>query len=284
VGVRDQDALAYAALQGGLKSTHKYVRATCPFCPYLVGKEDRRMSLAFNMKTQWYRCWRCSTKGRVEKVPDYLLRLEVVEQVSVETFDPPEEFVQFDGEENPLLYGVPLAYLRSRGISDRIVHEAKIGACLRGFLAYRVVIPILARNGHTWLGYSARDWTNRSPLRYRYPKGMQRGKILFNSAALDADSQEPIIAVEGVFDALPYWPHAVAFLGKPSHEQVDLLYETARPIVVVLDGDAHREAWALATKLKLAGLRAAMVRLPPKSDPNDVDRRWLVNQAREAIK
>jgi DNA primase len=112
---------------------------------------------------------------------------------------------------------------------------------------------------------------------------MQRGKILYNAKALYADSTLPIIAVEGVFDALPYWPHAVAFLGKPSYEQIEMLYETDRPVVVVLDGDAWRESWALAERLKLAGKKAAMVRLPPKTDPNDVDRKWLVLEARKAI-
>ena len=82
---------------------------------------------------------------------------------------------------------------------------------------------------------------------------------------------------------MPYWPHAVAFLGKPSHEQVDMLMDCDRSIVIVLDGDAWREGWALAERLKLAGKRAAMVRLPPKTDPNDVDRRWLVTEARKAI-
>ncbi len=243
------------------------------------------MSLAFNSETNWYRCLRCGTKGRVKVIPDYLLRTGgILEKQEVTTFQPPDHFTPLASATQSIAFQTPVNYLASRGISKRIVAEAGIGACMAGKFAWRVVVPIFARKGHTWLGYSARDWTNRSPLRYRYPSGMQRGKILYNAAALDSPSKEPIIAVEGVFDALPYWPHAVAFLGKPSGEQKEMLLETERPIVVVLDGDAWRESWALAERLKLAGKKAAMVRLMPKTDPNSVNRKWLVQEARKAIR
>lgn len=278
---RQQDALAFAALQSALPSTSGYVRATCPFCPALVGKDDQRMSLSFKVKGGWYKCWRCDTRGKVKKVPDWLLYLDTIEKPTVETFDEPEGFVELSS--GSMLARIPLEYMASRGVGERIIREAQVGACHTGFLAFRIVVPILSRDRCFWVGYSARDWTNTSPLRYRYPKGMQRRHILYNAAALDIDSPEPILAVEGVFDALPYWPHCVAFLGKPSEEQVEMLLTTQRPIVVVLDGDAWREGWALAQRLKLFGVRAASVRLMPKTDPNSVDRKWLVQEARRAI-
>jgi DNA primase len=112
---------------------------------------------------------------------------------------------------------------------------------------------------------------------------MQRGEVLYNHTALHVETERPVMVVEGVFDALALWPHAVAVLGKPSHFQVDALASAKRPVAIVLDGDAWQEGYALAMRLRLAGQRAGSVTLPPKTDPDEVDRAWLEAAVAECI-
>jgi hypothetical protein len=92
---------------------------------------------------------------------------------------------------------------------------------------------------------------------------------LFNEAAIDVETADPLILVEGRFDALPLWPNATAFDGKPSDGQVERLRQARRPLVVALDGDAWIEGEMLAMRLELYGVRAGWLRLPPTTDPGN---------------
>jgi len=91
------------------------------------------------------------------------------------------------------------------------------------------------------------------------------------------------MVVEGVFDALALYPNAVAVLGKASEAQMEALQESKRPVVIVLDGDAWQEGWAMAARLKFKGQRAGSVRLPPKLDPDEVDPAWLQEEVKKAL-
>jgi DNA primase len=106
---------------------------------------------------------------------------------------------------------------------------------------------------------------------------------MFNHATLLKETDTPAIIVEGVFDAIAFWPDAVAVLGKPTPAQVYALASARRPIAVVLDGDAWEEGEMLALKLRFEGQRAGSVHLPPRVDPDEVDRDWLRAEARSSL-
>ena len=97
------------------------------------------------------------------------------------------------------------------------------------------------------------------------------------------ETDEPVMVVEGCFDALPYWPDAAALLGKPGEAQVRSLLEAKRPVVVVLDGDSWEEGMMLSMDLELQGQRSGYVRLPPKQDPNSVDHNWLRTEVMKCL-
>lgn len=186
------------------------------------------------------------------------------------------------------------AYVRSRGLTGDIVRAAQIGSCCTGSFRDRIVVPVLARHSDRWLGFVGRTWYNAAEaakaeiaarergyefLRYRYPRWPTRGQCLYNERALDAPSDRPVMVVEGVFDALPYWPDVVACLGKPTHDQITILARSRRPIVMCLDGDAWEQSYWTAVALAAEGARVGFVRLPPKEDPCSVDREWLRGEA-----
>jgi hypothetical protein len=158
-----------------------------------------------------------------------------------------------------------------------------MGAARRGEAAGRIVVPLLETGGSKWLGWVGRIWRKREGvLPYRYPAGMPRGALLFNHDALLVETAEPCMIVEGVFDALPHWPRAVACLGKPSRGQLTALMAARRPIVVVLDGDAWREGQALARLLTFRGRSTKWLRLPPAVDPGDIAPDQMAGMIEEA--
>jgi DNA primase len=172
-------------------------------------------------------------------------------------------------------------YLRRRHIREELWSEAGIGACIRGYAAGRVVVPVTAPDG-TWFGWVGRAW-GKSSLPYIYPKGMRRGHLLYNHDALLVETDEPVFVVEGVFDALALWPNAVAVLGMPTRQHLAALKLSKRPVVSLLDGDARRQGHALALQLRVARVRSGAIILPPLTDPDEVSVELLQEAAREAL-
>lgn len=284
--MQDEHDEVIALLADAIPSGDGWLRANCPFCPGLVGKFDKNRSFGFNEHSGYYHCFRCLISGKVEISEEWA---PVTKDRHLETSEgdmsPPKGFI-------PLWVGDGLTahclkdareYLLKRGLDFQTIADAKIGACLDGDFANRIVVPILDVADETWLGYAGRDWTNQQYLRYRYPVGMPRSTIMYQQKALFVETDEPILVVEGVFDALSFFGHAVAVLGKPSPWQVQALSGSKRPVAVVLDGDAWEEGWALARKLKLAGVQAGSVKLPAGEDPNSVDHDWLRNEAARCV-
>jgi DNA primase len=212
---------------------------------------------------------------------------EVVPEAAPNPADlgPPESFLPLFEEpgRSALVTEDARAYLLARGLGPAKWGAAGIGACTSGLYAGRVVVPVLAPSGE-WLGFVGRAWTKKADMPYRNARGMKRVDLLYNEATLGAASDDPVIVVEGVFDALHVWPDGVAVLGKPSAGQVAKLACCRRPIAVVLDGDAWAEGEALSLKLRLSGQRAGFVRLPPKIDPDEIPLEEIRAAARECIR
>lgn len=276
---------AEAALAGARKSGGGWWRANCPYCLEQTGKPDKRQSLGIKPAIAFFSCFKCGVRGRLQNVADDVLLLARQEdpEAPKPIKGPPDGYEELAPLWDSIFLQAPKRYLEGRGISLETVAAARIGCSVQGKLDGRIIVPVLDIDGRTWLGYSARDWTGRQDPRYMYPRGMARGVLLYNWSALYVETDEPLILVEGVFDALPYWPDAAASLGKPGDYHRRLLADAARPVAVCLDGDAHEEGWALAQYLQLQGARAGNVILPPGEDPNTVDVSWLREEARRCV-
>lgn len=255
-----------------------FLRSRCPFCWELEGSRPRKLNFAINPETGSYSCWKCSKWGRFSDLSTLAnLKLTVVK---VDQFEPPESFVALrDVRDN---FGEHLgAYLyvnRTRGVSDEAIDACEIGHCTTGQYAGCVVIPV--KEFGEWRGFVARKLTKSE---YRYPSGMQRGSLFFNGDALWQSTDEPIMLVEGCLDALPYWPNAVAVLGKPSAEHKRILQSVKRPLAICMDADAQGTGWALAEVLKLQGVNAKYISLPPGYDPAEVDPVWFHGMVENAF-
>lgn len=267
-------------INGKRPSRTGWVRVNCPACETRQGTPDRKFSMGVHLPTGRWHCFRCASRGHVASDG---FEHEVDEVEPTPAIEQPEAFFElFDGP-GATSHALERArrYVLWRGIPEQVAREVKIGACTRGRMFNRIVVPVLDAHG-TWQWYVGRDFTDRAERRYLYPSGGRVG-VMFNSAALDIDTDVPLLVVEGCFDALPHWPHAAAFLGKPTEPHFERLLLARRPICVVLDGDAWEEGEAFAWRLALEGVNASAVRLPPATDPNDYGADDLMQAARNSL-
>jgi hypothetical protein len=266
----------------------------CPLCEQQRGQRDTSHALSVESATGLYYCWRCKAGGKLTEA--LIANADTTERAlptaeGDQCVDPPAGFMPLGVE--PYASAESLADARAfaavRKLSPAHLVALGVGAVLDGVYAGRLVIPILAPgqspSDARWAGWVGRDWSGRNPAKYMYPPGMNRSTLVFNEEALYEDTDVPLLCVEGVLDATPHMPHSLAWLGKPSPGQLAKFTRAAvrRPLVSVLDGDAHEESWALAMRWRFDGHRAGYVKLPPKRDPHVTDPGWLMRAARASL-
>jgi hypothetical protein len=282
--LNEASEIAQEMLDMGDTSHSPWVRGSCSFCITRIGKEDLRRSFAVNAENGFFHCFRCGIKGNIggefEDVHQKPWR-HVTEPVPIKL---PDEFIPLYTGDGMFAHVTKPArsYLLSRGFGNKTWELARIGACIDGYFRQRIVVPITEANRVR--GFVARDYTGCADMKYVYPKGMNRANMMFGESAFSATgSDDVLLVVEGVFDALPFVGNAVACLGKPTSMQVDLLKKSNRPLAIVLDGDAWEEGYALSQKLRLNGQRAGYVKLPAGEDPGSVDPCWLLDEAQKCV-
>lgn len=273
--MRDESQQVLDAIAGRRSNIRDIVRANCPFCEEIVNKVDRKACLSVSLRSGYWKCYRCGENGRIgsDDLPMDNSSREAPAREEKPAVNLPEGFVPLWEPEGAAIACKPaMRYLRKDrvGITDSIIRSARIGACIRGRYAGRIVVPIY-RAGKL-AGYMTRVWKKKPPpsvRTYLYSDDFERDITLYNEEALYITTDEPVYVVEGIFDTFPFWPNGVAVLGKVSGGQMSMFMNARRPIFVVMDGDAHREGTALAMHLRLAGKRAAALRLPAGLDPDE---------------
>jgi hypothetical protein len=256
-----------------------WVRAHCPWCEEL-GHHSRVKNLAINPETGYYKCWRsfhCGTVGflfeRAEQTysPAYVAingpsAQELVKKRNAGPTPTDLDDFQLIDVEKPGI-GLPYyMYLRKRRVSNKAIVANGIGFATSGLFRNRVIVPF--RHDGKYMGSVARV-LGESSYAYRNSSGFVRDSM-FNVDALRIETPEPVAIVEGLFDALPHWPYAVACLGKPTDNQVEIIAQAKRPVVMFLDGDARMENRGTMLRLALRGAPVRAVYLPPAIDPGDI--------------
>lgn len=265
--------LVREAMQGRKPNSAGYMTADCPICLYRLGKADHKAKLWLKPDTRRWSCWRCGAKGRLRTEDlEETLRLDLPKpEVPKAKLELPEEYVALGSTEalNSVAYAPALDYVtRVRGLALSLVKELRLGACLTGKFAGRVIMPVYdVANVLKW--YVGRSWRPKSSMPYLYPRGGREG-VMFNERALDVTTDEPVLVVEGMFDAYALYPQGVAVLGKTTDVHLARLSRSSRPVVLVPDGDAWSEGLAQVQRLRMRGARAGLIKLPPRRDPDEL--------------
>jgi DNA primase len=237
----------------------------CPFCNH----HKKKLAINFN---NGFHCWVCDQRGKniyriVRKFGNYQQRqkyLELQGRLDLNEFedlfkelnneeekqqiDLPEEFISLCNKDLPMDTTDAFRYLSSRGIGRREILKWKIGYCKEGRYAGRIIIPSFDVDGDCNY-FIARSYVGHS---YRYLNPPADRDIVFNELMIDWD--EPVVLVEGVFDAIAAGGNAIPILGSTLRERSRLFQAIAvhdTPVYMALDGDAEKKAeWIIKSMLK----------------------------------
>lgn len=301
---RDERAAIITGMlaHGRASAGSSWVKVPCGFCPIRVGKQDSDRSFAYNRATTGYVCFRCGIKGYVdsENVPEHFAKVPLgpTDVQLAKLRKPPLGYEPiWPGTEGFTAWWTEeaRAHLRKRGIPEELWKTAQIGYSnvkweksevegekAKYNLAYgRVIVPLLADGG--WMGWSGRAVWKDVAKKDKYRLQKHPEFVLYNHDAILVQTEEPVYVVEGVMDALAYWPDAVAVCGDVTEHQLDVLAAAKRPVVFVPDGDAWEKGLARMCRLRLDEVRCGCVRLPPKKDPDEVPKYELWEAARASI-
>jgi len=236
----------------------------CPKCRH------HKKKLSVNIQRNVFKCWVCEYSGAdiFRLIKRYATRSVVAEwrqfsdTVEISNFDKifettveedplpsldlPPGFVSLTGEITPSLVR-PYKYLLHRGLTKQDINAWKIGCCLSGPYQNRIVVPSFDTNGNLNY-YIARSYDD-SFMRYKNPPASK--DLVFNDLLINWD--EPIVLVEGVFDAMKA-ENSIPILGSTLNPRSDLFQKIAgssKEVYIALDSDASEKCFSIIKNLLL---------------------------------
>jgi len=270
---------------------------TCPFCNH----HKKKMSVNFSINS--FKCWVCDARGKniyrlVRKFGNYQQRQKYLELQgrldltefedifkeinnieTVQKIELPIEFISLCNKRLPLHSKTPLDYLRNRGISRGDILKWKIGYCKEGRYSGRIIIPSINNDGDCNY-FIARSYVGHGRRYLNPPCGRD---IIFNSLVVDWD--EPVILVEGVFDAIVVGDNAIPILGSTLREDSRLFQALAihdTPVYVALDPDAEKKAQRMIRSLMRYDLEVKKIILEEYEDIGSMSKDVFLEKFQQA--
>ena len=272
--------LLESVLGRATKSSGTNYRFHCPFCNH------HKPKLEINPDGQWYHCWVCNTRGK------YILTLFRKLQVDSSKYQElarilddedwqyrPKQtstgtsIVKLPDEYKPLWvkskspeYRNAISYLNTRNITTQDILRYRIGYCTSGYYSNKLIIPSYDENGSLNF-FVSRAYYEADTMKYINPT-ISKDVIGFE---LFINWNEPIILVEGVFDAIAVKRNAIPLFGKDISKtlQKRIVLKHVEEIYIYLDSDARAAALDTAEYFINNGIHVYLVD-PEDSDPSDL--------------
>jgi DNA primase len=277
----------------------------CPSCKH------HKPKLSINISTDVYHCWVCNKSGTVlsllkdqkvssTKISHYIASFKPKSNYKTSTrcvqifvgedyYSPslPREYKSLSVSRQSLMCKKAFNYLYSRGITDEQILKYKLGYCVSGDYAYRIVIPSFDKFGNLNF-FTSRDITGLSGMPYLNDKTMPKGyknSIIINE--LNVDFSKPLVITEGYFDMFNSTPNTIPLCGSSMHKDGILfksIVENQTPITLALDPDAFYEKTLQLAKLMLSyGINVSSVDFRPHKDLGSMKRAEGIARIESAI-
>ena len=148
-----------------------------------------------------------------------------------------------------------ISYLKARGITANDILRYRIGFCTEGPYVNRIILPSYDRNNH--LNYFTARLFYDGGMKYKNPP-VSKNIICFENMV---DWQEPLLLVEGMFDAIALRRNVIPLLGKniPKVLEKAILEYQVKDIIIFLDEDARTDALRLERQLSQYNINVRVV-------------------------
>lgn len=258
---------------------------SCPFCKH------HKKKLEVDIQTGLWNCWVCNTKGI--KVSNLLKRLkanisdirnirenigEKKERQEIEILTLPDSFEYIKPYAEDLMNNNAYEYLSKRGLSNDDIIKYKIGYANYGENVGELILPSFDSKGR--LNYFIQK--NIHTGRYKNPN-YSKNQIIYD---LFINWEEPIVLVEGMFDAITVRHNSIPLLGKFINKTLKkrILKSKTDTFYICLDADAYDSSIELSKYLLSIGKKVFNVILPKNEDPSSLGYKkvWeLINSSKQ---
>jgi hypothetical protein len=291
-------SLLLNSLETVLGRSHKRARDNhafhCPFCNHHKPKLEVQMVTSEKGENPW-ECWVCHTRGRTIKSLLRQLRIPPEQANGIvslvrkgdradyqfeQILELPKEFKPLAQASSQSIIGNKVKkYLYARGLTDYDFLKYNIGYCTSGEYSGRIIIPSYDSNNK--LNFFITRTYENAYSKYKNPS-TSRDLIIFENMI---NWSQPVVIVEGVFDAMAVKRNAIPILGKTMSKNLikSILSERVKEVYVALDKDALKDAVSICQKLLSMGKKVFMVDMEDK-DPSEMGFEKItqkINQARE---
>lgn len=259
---------------GNLEPSEENLHLRCPNC-----KEAResKKKLYVAVDTGWYNCWVCNTSGKsigklVRKFardhltrcnelypPSFTLANDEATDIEIPVVELPERIrLVADVSQDPDTRAV-YTYLKNRGMSRIDMYRWRV--CVSNEFKFRrkAIFPSFDSEGK--LNYYTARSIDETKFKYNNAK-VPKSSIIFNE--IDIDWNEPVILVEGVFDAVKCPDNSIPVLGSTLSKKSRLFTQLTShrsTVIVAFDDDAEKKSHEVCQKLHRAGCATYQVKV-----------------------
>lgn len=264
----------------------------CPFCNHYKKK------LQVNLNSQKWHCWVCDSRGltissllRKSNAP--FESLSKVRELYGESgysrsqHNHSKQLVALPDSYKPL--HIPLktpAYKQAlhyatvkRGLSAIDILKYQVGYCDEGPYAGMLIVPSYDENNN--LNYYVGRSFYKEDMAHKIPP-VSKDIVVFEN---QINWKEPIIVVEGVFDAISTKRNVVALIGKKilGNLRMKILTKGVKKLYLCLDKDAFKDSVKEIEYFLNNGIEVYLIQLIEK-DPNEVGYDNMVDAIHKAKK
>lgn len=275
--------------EGNVSGDGKDIAVYCPVCrksPKV--KKKRKLSIA--IETGVYHCWVCEAKGKslswfikknipsfknLEKIREYFGGERTEDEKEISVLSLPEDF-QMVALSNTHTANFIRDYLFHRGMTEEDLYRFKAGYSFEFGFENRVIFPSLDKNLDLNF-YVTR--TIDDEIKFAKYKNCDASKkdIVFNEHLIDWS--QPVVLVEGIFDAVKAGNNAIPVLGSwidTSYEIFKKIIENKAQVVLGFDPDVKDKQMKVAQALFQNGIDVKIIQ-NNKKDLGDISKEKVKN-------